>query len=198
MEPSDETLLEAWRDGDKASGTVLFRRYFPACRRFFVNKAPTREVDDLLQRTFTAIVESREQFRGDAPFRSFVFGVARRVLLRYLRDYSRKDAKHQLDFRSSSLAQLGVTPGTRIALKRDEELVRRALQRIPVHFQTVIELTYWEGLNSSELAVVLEVEPATVRTRLHRARKALLKELAGTGLAEDRFVEAVESLGRSL
>ena len=199
MDDQDEALLQAWRDGDNDAGTALFRRYFPACRRFFVNKAPERDVDDLLQKTFTGMVESREKFRGDAPFRSFVFGIARRVLLKYLRTHARRDAKHELDPHITSLADLGVTPRTKIALQRDEELVRTALQRIPVHLQTVLELTYWEGLNSTELALVLDVEPTTIRTRLHRARKALAKELEGTTVAEERAFEAAASkLGRTL
>ncbi|MEM6989852.1 MAG: sigma-70 family RNA polymerase sigma factor [Myxococcota bacterium] len=199
MDATDEALLEAWKTGDNEAGTALFRRYFPMCRRFFVNKVPEPDVDDLLQRTFTALVESRAAYRGDSQFRSFLLGVARNILLKYLRTRSRRDAKHELDPQITSLADLGITPRTKIALARDEEAIRVALQRIPVHFQTVIELTYWEGLNSTELAAVLDVEPTTVRTRLHRARKALLKALEGTSLAKDRELEqAVEKLGRTL
>lgn len=199
VEPADEELLEAWRAGDHDAGTTLFRRYFAPCRRFFFNKVPERDTDDLLQKTFTAMVESRERFRGDASFRSFVFSIARHVLLRYLRDYARRDSKRAIDFHESSIALLGLTPGSAIALERDQETVRRALQQIPVHFQTIIELSYWEGLDNAELAVSLGVEPTTVRTRLFRARAALAKALEGSPLAADPSLErVVKSIGESL
>lgn len=195
---SDEALLDAWREGDNDAGTELFRQYFVPCRRFFVNKVPEGDVDDLLQRTFTALVESRDRYRKEAPFRSFLFSVARRVLLRHLRDFARKGSKRAIDFNVSSLADLAVTPRTTIALQRDHESVRVALQKIPVHYQMILELSYWEGVSNAELAEVMEIDPTTVRTRLFRARKALLTALDGTGVAEDRVEEAAASLGSRL
>lgn len=184
MAQSDEELLDAWRSGDGDAGATLFRR-------FFVNKVPERDVDDLLQRTFTALVEGRDGFRGEARVRTFMFAIARRVLLRYLRDFARRDSKQAVDLGVSSIAQLGVTPGTAISTLRDHEMVRQALQTIPVHFQTILELSYWEELDTAELAEIFEIEPATVRTRLFRARKALAKALEGQGLGSDESVDRV-------
>ncbi len=199
MALSDEELLEAWRGGDSDAGATLFRRFFPQCRRFFVNKVPQRDVDDLLQRTFTAMVESRDGYRGEARFRSFVFAIARRVLLRYLRDFARRGSKQAVDLGVSSIAQLGVTPGTVIATQRDHELVRQALQTLPVHFQTILELSYWEETGTDELAEIFEIERATVRTRLFRARKALAKALDGQGLSTDESIDqAVRELGKTV
>jgi RNA polymerase sigma-70 factor (ECF subfamily) len=195
----DEDLLDAWREGDRDAGTELFRRYFPQVRRFFVNKIPERDVDDLLQKTFTAMVEGRERFRGACSFRTYVFSIARNVVMRYLRDFARRDSKHSPDMGVSSIAGLGLTPRTVIAARHEQEAVRVALQRIPVHFQEIIELSYWEGLGTTELAELLGVETTTVRTRLFRARKALAKVLEEVGLREDDKVEAaVTELGRVL
>lgn len=177
MEPTNEALLLAWRQGDTESGTRLFRRLFPHCRRFFVNKVPERDVDDLLQRTFIGMVESRDRFRGDASLRTFMFAIARNVLLRYLRDFARKGSRLEPDFHLSSIAMLGLSAGSMLAHEQEHERVRQALQRIPVHFQTIIELHYWEELGTAELAEALDIEPTTVRTRLFRARKALAKAL---------------------
>ena len=74
----DEALLEAWRASDSKAGSALFRRFFPQCRRFFVTKVPERDIEDLLQRTLTAMVEARDRFRGDASFRTFVLSIAPR------------------------------------------------------------------------------------------------------------------------
>ncbi|MEM7154520.1 MAG: RNA polymerase sigma factor [Myxococcota bacterium] len=199
MARADEELLEAWGRGDEAAGTALFRRYFKPCRRFFFNKVPERDVDDLLQKTFTGLVTSRDRYRGGAPFRVFIFSIARNVLLRYHRDFARRDSKRVLDYRVSSVAELGVTPGTVMMIERDQERVRLALQRIPLHFQEIIELSYWEEVPNDELAEILEIEPTTVRTRLFRARKALAKALEEDGTQDEAAMDrAVTGLGERI
>lgn len=177
-ECSDHELLTAWRLGDSASGTTLFRRYFRQLRRFFYNKVPEGDVEDLMQRTFIALVEAPKSFRGESSFRTFLFAIAWRVFHRHLRDHARRYSKHIDEPHLSSLAELGLTPGTAIAMEQDQERLRRALQQIPVHYQTIIELHYWEELPAPEIASVLELDPTTVRTRLHRARRALERVLA--------------------
>ena len=179
-EPPDQELLEAWRAGDRDSGTALFRRYFRQLRRFFYNKVPEGDVEDLMQRTFIALVETPSGFRGESSFRTFLFAIAWRVFHRHLRDHARRYSKHIDEPHLSSLAELGLTPGTAIAMEQDQERLRRALQRIPVHYQTIIELHYWEELPAPEIACVLELDPTTVRTRLYRARRALERELAAS------------------
>lgn len=192
---ADQQLLDAWRNGDEAAGTQLFQRLFRPCRRFFSNKVPERDVEDLLQLTFTALVEGEARFRGDSSFRSYVLGIARRVLLRHLRTFARRGAKVSPDPHLSSIAALGLTPRTVIATREDQELVRIALQQIPVHFQTILELSYWEELSHEELAAALELDRTTVRTRLFRARKALAKALQGK-LADDD--ESIDQAAREL
>ena len=68
-----------------------------------------------------------------------------------------------------------------------------------MQLQTVLELSYFEDVSHAELATILDVEPATVRTRLFRARKALAKELEGKLSTDDEAVaEAARTLGRSI
>src|SRR5690606_23818670 len=53
-----------------------------------------------------------------------------------------------------------------------------ALARLTPTDREVIQLSIWEGLSAPEVATVLGVPPATVRTRLHRARRRLRSLLA--------------------
>ena len=54
-----------------------------------------------------------------------------------------------------------------------------AVARLPEKQRTVVHLHYAEGYQTEEIAVMLHVPPATVRTRLHRARLALKNLLGG-------------------
>lgn len=169
----DAQLLHAWRAGDNASGSELFRRHFTAVRRFFANKVNADEVDDLIQRTFTGCVEGVDRFRGDASFRTFLFAIARRQLYKFLRDTRSRDDRVDPDLSASSVAALGRTPTSIIAAREEEAILVRALQDVSVEHQVMLELHYWEQLPNDQIAEVFDISPTTVRTRLFRARKAL-------------------------
>ena len=180
-EPTDTQLLERWRGGDTASGEDLFQRHFDSIYGFFETKC-SAEADELTQSTFLACLAAREQFRAESSFRTYLFTIARHELYRLLRTRQRRDAK--LDFELSSIADLITTPGTRLARNQEHRKLIETLQRLPVEQQTLLELHYWEGMGIAELAEVFESLEATIRTRLHRARKALREAMEGSAPAE--------------
>ena len=172
---SDSELLHAWRAGDRRSGSELFSRHFDGVRRFFVNKVDSG-VEDLVQRTFMACVEGRDRFREAASFRTYLFAIAHNLLKVHLRCLRRD---RQEDFDRDSIVDLGAGPVSRFAADEEEQLVVRALRRIPVESQVLLELYYWEELSVDELATVTGVPAGTVKSRLHTARTRL-RELLGS------------------
>lgn len=172
---SDESLLAQWRAGDAEVGNRLFRRHFRAIRRFFRNKVPAGEVEELIQRTFVGCVEARERIRGDFGFRPFLFAVARRQLYKYLRARASHERRVDVDLGVSSVHDLGQSPSSALAKHERHQILLLALQRVSVEHQTMLELFYWEQLGGAEIAAVLDIAPATVRTRLFRGRQAVHK-----------------------
>ncbi len=75
-----------------------------------------------------------------------------------------------------SLIALGTTPTQKIARDQTEALIHRALATLPLDFQIALELHYWKRLSAVEIAEVVGLSPAGVRTRLVRARKQLRQE----------------------
>ena len=57
------------------------------------------------------------------------------------------------------------------------DLVEQAIDELPDGFRTVFVLRLVEGLSVAETAACLELEPVTVKTRLHRARKRVAERL---------------------
>jgi RNA polymerase sigma-70 factor (ECF subfamily) len=53
--------------------------------------------------------------------------------------------------------------------------------RLKARDREVLCLVCWEGLDPSQAAAVVEIPPATARTRLHRARQRMRKELTALG-----------------
>ncbi|MEM6295665.1 MAG: sigma-70 family RNA polymerase sigma factor [Myxococcota bacterium] len=182
-EQDDRALLSAWAEGDAAAGQRLVRRYFGPVYGFFRNKL-NGELDDIVQRTFLGCLESLPRFRGEASFRTYLFAIARNQLLMELRRrHSPARALHEPAVTTFEVEGDFVAAEAGLAAQREQVLLLRALRRLPVDDQVALELFYWENLTSKEIAEVLERPHATVRTRLRRAREALLSLLGE--LSED-------------
>ncbi len=178
-EPSDTELLDAWASGTSSAGEALVRRHYGAISRFFANKV-SRDPEELVQRTFLRCVESRATFRGDAPFRAYLYGVARNVLLEYFRE-KRRHVDVDVDGSASSAHALDPSPSQMIAQRREIALLLESLRRIPLDLQILLELAYWEDLSTSEVAVTLGIPQGTVKGRLSRARRLLAIEYERLG-----------------
>lgn len=173
----DVELFERWVTGDREAGDRLIRRNFQTVHRFFRNKV-SADVEDLIQRTFLAAVEARDRFRRASSFRTFLLGLARIELLNHYRRRARPGA--QFDELVTAAHALGSSPSAQVGRNEEQRLLLRALCRIPLEFQIVLELSYWERLSSRELGEVLDIPSPTVRSRLRRARELLEAELAKT------------------
>ena len=174
MPIGDKELLRAWRDGDKLAGVELFERHYKSISRFFANKIGSG-ADDLIQNTFLACVESKERFREDSSFRTYLFGIARNLLHQSYRA-NRRNAD-RFDPASSTSADLSPGAGTMMAKREEERLLLLALRNIPLELQEVLELYYWESQRAPRIAECLGLPEGTVRTRLRRAKKLLQAQL---------------------
>jgi RNA polymerase sigma factor (sigma-70 family) len=189
--PTDLALLDQWRNGDAEAGQALFQRHFDSIYGFFETKCEA-DADELVQSTFLACLRARDQFRKESSFRTYLFTIARHELYRVLRGRQRDGAR--LDFALSSIADLVSTPGTRIARNQEHRHLLETLRQLPVEQQSLLELHYWEDMDIAALAEVFETPQATIRTRLHRARKALREKLAATGPATPQALETLETM----
>ncbi len=188
---SDEELLTAWGQGDRAAGTELFTRHYSTVRCFFINKA-NDAAEDLIQQTFAACVAGRERFAGRASFRAYLLGIARNLLRQHYE--SRRGVGKLVDVEELSLAELGAGPSTLLARDRAHKRLLDALRQVSLEQQIVLELYYWEGLSGAGLGEALGVPEETARSRLRRAKLALAKEYRRL----ERFAGVPESSDQDL
>jgi RNA polymerase sigma factor (sigma-70 family) len=173
----DLVLLQRWCAGDRGAGERLCARYFDEIYGFFGHKVPG-EADDLTQQTFLSCVKSRHQFAGRSTFRTYLFTIARNVLIDWLRRLPRHE---HVDLETSSLNELVTSPSSQLREHEQRAQVRAALRQLPVEQQILLELHYWHGLDAAALAEIYETTPGTIRVRLLRAREAFRKR-CGDGL----------------
>ncbi|MCH9680961.1 MAG: sigma-70 family RNA polymerase sigma factor, partial [Deltaproteobacteria bacterium] len=131
--------------------------------------------------TFLSLQEHADRFRGDASFRTFLFAIAKNVLLKFFRSGSGPRGKVELG--TVSVVDMGQSPSRIVADNERRQLLLTALRHLTLDQQTILELHYWEDMKVAELAAVMELPLGTVKTRMRAARKrleALIEELAGS------------------
>jgi RNA polymerase sigma factor (sigma-70 family) len=164
----DADLFASWSAGSRDAGNELIERHFELVHRFFRNKVGA-ELEDLVQRTFLACVEARDRYRGQASFKTYLLSIARHQLF----SHYRRQHQQALDFTITSVHDLATSPSGVLARTQDGRLLAEAFRRVPLEAQVVLELAYWEELDGTEIASVLEVSLNTAYSRLHRARIAV-------------------------
>ncbi len=191
MNPTDESLLQAWRAGDRKAGNALFQRHFEPIRRFFVNKAEG-DFGELVQKTFLRCVDAQQRFEGRSSFRTFLFAIAHNVLREHYRGRRRPDQQGELD--ELSVVDLGAGPGTALAEKREQRALLQALRQVPLRFQIVLELYYWEKLTGAEMGEVLGIPEDTARSRVRRGKELLRTALRHQALSNNVIESTVSDL----
>jgi RNA polymerase sigma-70 factor (ECF subfamily) len=180
----DAALLDRWRGGDVSAGERLLKRHFRSVYAFFANKVGGPP-DDLIQETFRACVESRSKIRDGSSFRAYLLTIARRELYR---TYRQRASLVTFEPGQVSVEQLVPSPTAIIAKDEHQRLLLKALRRLPLEFQIVLELAYWEQLPSAEAAQVLDIPAGTFKSRVRRAKEMLRDTFAalasGEGLGE--------------
>jgi RNA polymerase sigma factor (sigma-70 family) len=173
---TEARLLEEWRAGDRAAGNALLRYYTPALQAF-LGRRTSRNVDDLVQRTLLACVESIGRFEGRSTFKSFLLGIARNQFFMSLRSDSGAagEASGLATWPEESPSQLFVA-------KQEHQIIGAALARVALPFRTVLKMYYLDGLSIEEIGGALGISLGTVKSRLSRGRavmRGMLLEKAG-------------------
>ena len=194
----DFGLLASWKAGDQAAAQQLMRRHYGSVRRFFDMRA-THAADDLTQATFLASVEGLTEFRGDATFKAYLFGIARHQLLRHLRKEGRRE--NAMRFAASGGANTKTSLSVVAARKEEQHLLLMAISQLPTDLQVAVELYYWEGMPTAEIGSVLETNASTVTSRLARARELIRQhvyDMTRPGPIRDSLIGDIEGWSRSL
>lgn len=175
---NDAELVAAWRAGDRVACETLFHRHYAPVVRFFRNKAPA-DAADLTQRTFLTCFQRIAGLQDPARFRGWALGTAYNVL----REHLRAGRRDPIDFTSMSIVDLGGSPASLLARRREHRLLLDALRALPLDLQTTLELHYWERMTVQEIADALELPLGTAKTRLRRARELVCRHM--TAARED-------------
>lgn len=176
---SDAELVAAVHDGDVGALRELYERHAPwLCVRLTRRCNDPEVVDDALQDTFITLWRQSGSWRGDGEVAAWLWGIAFRTMVSRLR--RRRDVVLMPGWEIRS----GALPGAEDHVLTSVEYgdLGSALRRLSPDFRAVVQACILDGLTTREASRLLGVREATVKTRLHRAKRELRSALADTHL----------------
>lgn len=183
----DTLLQEDQLEVENAS--VLFKGDYQRIFRYIVSMMrDPAEAEDLTQETFLRAYQRRDSLRDDGARTAWLYRIATHVCLDRLRQYARRSPKEsQIDLDEINVVEPD-TPSLQQTLERDEmsECVQGYLNRLSDSYRVAILLHDMHDLTASEIAQLLGESLATIKIRLHRARRKLSLALqAGCDFSHD-------------
>lgn len=174
---ADDELVALVRSGNLSGLGVMFDRHGPAVRRLLLRLGATaRDVDDLVQDTFLESIPAAARFVEGASLRSWLFGIAVIVMRRHRRSVGRVVKRIQR-WASLHVEPRVRTPDDVLEWSESARRCQRALDHLPAKKRDAFVLVVIEELSGEEAAQILEVPVATVWTRLHYARREMVRLL---------------------
>ena len=142
------------------------------------------EAEDIVQEAYVSAFTHLDGFRGDSTLATWLSRIVINEALGRLRKTRRAgrfvatdDPRRQAEIIPFPLNASTDDPERAMAQRQILQLVERATDSLPDVYRTVFVARVIEGLSIEETASLLGVRPETVKTRLHRARSLVRKEL---------------------
>jgi RNA polymerase sigma-70 factor, ECF subfamily len=179
---SDPDLVRGVAAGDLGALGEIYDRHasyvWRTVRRVLPDDA---DAEDVVHTTFLKLPQIAASYDGRASCRNWLCGVAIRFAMRHRRSTGR--FRRMLDtFSRAFVGGSGADPERKASGVQELAILERALASLSDKKRVVFVLVELQELSAEEAAEVLQIPPATVRTRLFHARRELQQALRSGGL----------------
>ncbi|MGB9661453.1 MAG: sigma-70 family RNA polymerase sigma factor [Moorellaceae bacterium] len=137
--------------------------------------------EDIAQEVFLRVWQKLPTFRGESDLKSWILRIAANLCKDRLRSWSWRRVRLMEEEFWETLP-VGANPSAQTLAREKQAVLVREVMRLPVKYREVVVLFYYHGLDSREIALVLDSKEGTVRNRLARARAILKKSLLKEGI----------------
>lgn len=168
---ADIILIERVARGDKNAMKLLYLRHHDSLFGFISGRGSDAETaKDVVHEAMLEVWRSAENFRAASSVRTWIFTIARNKYVDRVRGETRLTYMEQVP---ETLDQAPSAEAV-ITASQDEVRVQASLKQLPSAQQTVIRLSFFEGLSYSQIAEIEGVPLGTVKSRAFYAKQMLM------------------------
>lgn len=168
FERSDEALVKQALKGKKSAWITLVKRYEKNLYNYTLRMVSNPDdALDLMQDVFMAVFRNLASFRGDSPFKGWMFKIAH---YRCIEFYRRKKSTQSLDDIPEQEEQTSeACPEAQMFNGQQANMLSSAMQLLPVNQKLVVELKFFQHCTFDDIAQQLGISVNTVKSRLYSA-----------------------------
>ena len=177
---SDEMLLEKIAAGDRTAMHTLYARHNVRVYRFVLRMLrDNAATEDLVSQVFLDVWRSASQFEGRSQVSTWLLSIARFKALTALRQRKYEDID-QDDV--MQIADQADTPEASLDRSRTSAILRACVAKLSPAHREIVSLVYYHEKSVEEVAQLIGIPAATVKTRMFYARKQLAELLKCAGI----------------
>ena len=174
---TDVSLVRGCLRGDVGAFEAIVSRYQALICAITYSAVGHRDIsEELAQETFVQAWKKLGQLKEPAQFRPWLCSIARSIVCNHFRA-QKQTREVRYDLSTMKAYRDGQTPPETLIRQEEEAMVCEALMRIPEEYREPLVLYYRQNRSTQEVAEAMGLREATVRTRLHRARQMLRREI---------------------
>ncbi len=178
----DEELIARFQKGDEQAYIELVNRYRDKLMTFvyrFMNNYELTE--DIVQDTLLKLYTHKHYYRSIAKFSTWIYTIAGNLSKTELRKKKRRKVTNVSQVgpedREYEFPAVEAETGEVVQSGYAEKKIQESIQKLPLHFRTVIILRDIQELSYEEVSKIVNVPLGTVKSRINRARLQLQKDL---------------------
>lgn len=175
MKETTEQLIADCRRGKRAAQLLLYKRYaqrlYATCLRI---TGRAEEAEEAMQDAFVKVFASLGSYLENTSFEAWM----QRIAIHTAIDYVRRQQPDGVE-----LADNLPEPCNDDEQEAEQQLqlavshIKAAIQQMPTGYRVVLSLYLFEGYDMEEIAAILHLRPASVRSQYLRARRKLLEQI---------------------
>lgn len=131
------------------------------------------DAEDVVQEAFLRALRSFKTFTPGRDGRAWLLAIVRNCCRTWLRENRPQQLAVELDDNSQASGEPWSNPEASLISSATSQLVRQAIEELPVEYREVLVLRELEDLSYKEIAAVAEIPIGTVMSRISRARREL-------------------------
>ncbi len=189
---SDAELVELVLAGQQDAFEVLVERYKDAVQNLAYRMlSNVTEAEDVTQEVFVRAYTQLATYKPAHKFSTWLLSIASHLAIDQLR--RRRFLALPLEDVPflEWITDLGAGPEQSALEGEQQDEIQAYLQRLPGKYRAVILLRYWYDLSYEEIAMALNLTPALVKARLHRARELLARYIQENKENEEEQINAL-------